>query len=143
MTMAAASPATSAQPAANLAVRVWRLYLIHRWKAVAVAGVCAVTAAALNGALVGLLQRAVDTLISVRGGGWGWAILPAILAVLSLARGLALIGQSTLINRIGNGVVADIQTALVGNFMRGDLARLRATHSGSFVSKVLFDAGLV
>ena len=27
--------------------------------------------------------------------------------------------------------------------MRGDLARLRATHTGGFVSQILFDAGLV
>jgi subfamily B ATP-binding cassette protein MsbA len=39
--------------------------------------------------------------------------------------------------------VADIQRELVGNFMRGDLARLRATHTGGFVSKILFDATLV
>src|SRR6185312_5612926 len=32
---------------------------------------------------------------------------------------------------------------LLGNFVRGDLARLRATHSGGFISKILFDAGLV
>ena len=40
-------------------------------------------------------------------------------------------------------MVADIQGDLVANFMRGDLARLRATHTGEFVSKILFDAGLV
>src|SRR5579864_1067263 len=136
---------TAAPPLAprGLAARVWRSYLVRRWRMVAVAAVCAVAAAALNGALVGLLQRAVDTLISVHGEGLAWVTLPALLAALSVARGLFLIGQSTLINRIGNGVVADIQRELVGNFMRGDLARLRATHTGGFVSKVLYDAGLV
>jgi subfamily B ATP-binding cassette protein MsbA len=127
----------------GLAARVARAYLAPRWRAVAVAAVCAVLAAALNGVLLGLLSPAVNTLISVHGRGWDWATLPIVLGVLSIARGLALIGQSTLINRIGHGVVADIQRQLVGNFMRGDLARLRATHSGGFVSKVLFDAGLV
>jgi len=63
--------------------------------------------------------------------------------VLSVARGGAMIAQSMLINRLGNGVVADIQRQLLGNFVRGDLARLRATHSGGFVSKILYDAGLV
>jgi subfamily B ATP-binding cassette protein MsbA len=110
---------------------------------VALAALCAVIAAVLNGVLVGSLQPAVDRLITNHGHGWDWLALPLVLGLLSVARGLALIGQSMLINRIGNGVVADVQGQLIGNFMRGDLARLRATHSGGFVSKILYDAGLV
>jgi subfamily B ATP-binding cassette protein MsbA len=142
MNSTAAPTVDSAQRRA-LAVRVWRAYLARRREAVAAAAACAVFAAVLNGVLIGALQPTVDTLISQRGMGWKWALIPAGLAVLSIARGFALIGQSMLINRIGNGVVADIQRELVGNFVSGDLARLRATHSGGFVSKVLFDAGLV
>jgi subfamily B ATP-binding cassette protein MsbA len=127
----------------NLAARIWRSYLARRWTWVVMAAVCAVVAAALNGVLVAALQPAVNTLISSHASGWHWVILPAILALLSVARGLAMIGQSLLINRLGNGVVADIQRQLLGNFVRGDLARLRATHTGGFVSKILYDAGLV
>jgi subfamily B ATP-binding cassette protein MsbA len=141
--MNSSAPSPFSPSRRGIAVRIWRDYLARRWKAVALAAACAILAAAMNGVLVASLQRAVDTLISIRGHGWAWAILPAALGVLSIARGMALIGQSTLINRIGNGVVADIQRQLVGNFMRGDLARLRATHTGGFVSQVLFDAGLV
>ncbi|HEY3798696.1 MAG TPA: ABC transporter ATP-binding protein [Caulobacteraceae bacterium] len=122
--------------------RVWRDYLRPRWRRVALAAACAVVAGVLNGVILGLLAKTVDTLLS-RHAGLAWATFPALLAGLGLLRGLAMIGQSTLINRIGHGVVADIQRHLVGNFMRGDLARLRATHSGAFVSQVLFDAGLV
>jgi len=139
------APASPETPATrrSLAARIWRSYLAMRWQPVAIAAVCAILAAALNGVLVGALKIAVDTLITNHGQSWAWAILPAVLAVLSIARGGALIGQSMLINRIGNGVVADIQTQLIGNFVRGDLARLRATHSGGFVSRILFDAGMV
>jgi subfamily B ATP-binding cassette protein MsbA len=139
------APASPETPATrrSLAARIWRSYLAMRWQPVAIAAVCAILAAVLNGVLVGALKIAVDTLITNHGQSWAWAILPAVLAVLSIARGGSLIGQSMLINRIGNGVVADIQTQLIGNFVRGDLARLRATHSGGFVSKILFDAGMV
>jgi len=133
------SPATRR----SLAARVWRTYLVRRWTWLVTAGVCAIFAAVLNGVLVASLQPAVNTLISTHTSGWHWVILPAILAVLSVARGGAMIAQSMLINRLGNGVVADIQRQLLGNFVRGDLARLRATHSGGFVSKILYDAGLV
>jgi subfamily B ATP-binding cassette protein MsbA len=141
--MNAAAAALSPDTRRSLAARVWRTYLVRRWDGVAIAAACAIFAAALNGVLVASLKTAVDTLIAAHGKSWDWAILPAILAVFSVARGVALIGQSMLINRIGNGVVSDIQRQLIGNFVRGDLARLRATHSGGFVSKILFDAGLV
>jgi subfamily B ATP-binding cassette protein MsbA len=48
--------------------------------------------------------------------------------------------QATSINRIGNGVVGDMQVRLFGKLVRSDLARLRGAHSGSYVSSVLYDA---
>jgi hypothetical protein len=51
-------------------------------------------------------------------------------------RGLALAGrsfqvlQATLINRIGNGVVGDVQVRLFGKLVRADLARLRGAAFG-------------
>jgi subfamily B ATP-binding cassette protein MsbA len=51
--------------------------------------------------------------------------------------------QASLVNRMGNGVVGDIQVQLFGKLVRADLARLRTQHSGSYVSSVLYDAGLI
>ena len=51
--------------------------------------------------------------------------------------------QATLVNRIGNGVVGDVQVQLFGKLVRADLARLRSQHSGAYVSSVLYDAGLI
>jgi subfamily B ATP-binding cassette protein MsbA len=135
---------TPADPSKRaLAARIWRSYLKRRWRAVAIALLCAVTAGVANGVLLGLIAKSVDTLLSMHGPNLAWLTVPAVLGAAGVVRGLAMIGQSTLINRIGHGVVADIQRQLVGNFMRGDLALLRATHSGGFVSKILFDAGMV
>jgi subfamily B ATP-binding cassette protein MsbA len=126
-----------------VAVRVWRHYLASRWQGVALAIAFAVLAGASSAGILALVSNSVDTLLDKRGANFTWITVPLILGGLGVVRGVALIGQSTLINRIGHGVVADIQRELVGNFMRGDLARLRATHSGNFVSRVLFDATLV
>jgi subfamily B ATP-binding cassette protein MsbA len=142
MTPLGDTPAPAGPDARALIARVWRAYLGQRRWSVAAAAVCAVAAGGLNGVVVGLLAKVVDLELNPRGG-WAWLVLPIFLAGLGLARGLALVAQSLLVNRIGNGVVADVQRDLVGNFMRGDLARLRSTHSGEFVSKILFDAGLV
>jgi len=126
----------------TLLVRVWRGYLSKRRVGFFVAAACAVAAGVLNGVVVAMLAKVTDTELYVRHG-WTWLTLPIAVAGIAIARGLATIGQALLINRIGNAVVADVQRDLVANFMRGDLARLRATHTGEFVSKILFDAGLV
>ena len=142
--MTSTTASATSQDRRGIIARVWRDYLSRRWTWVAVAAFCAVLAAALNGVLVGALQPAVDRLIVAHGRNWDWVILPRDPGGAERRpRCGALIGQSMLINRIGNGVVGDIQRQLLGNFVRGDLARLRATHSGGFVSKILFDANLV
>jgi subfamily B ATP-binding cassette protein MsbA len=123
--------------------RIARRYLAPRWKAAGAAAACVVAGAALNAGLLAALRVVVDWITSVRGVSSALLIGPAILAGLAVLRGLAFIGQAALVNRLGHGLVGDIQADLVGSFVRGDLARLRATHSGGFVSKVLFDAGLV
>ena len=123
--------------------RVMRTYIAPRWRMAVLAVICATLGAGMNGALLWLLKPTVDSILSARGVTSALFVLPAALAALSIVRGLAFIGQSKLMNRLGQGLVGDIQTDLVGNFVRGDLARLRSTHSGGFVSKVLFDAGML
>ena len=123
--------------------RIWRQYLRARWKGVSVAVFFAVLAAGASSAILFQLSYVVDTLLTKHGVNYTWLTVPALVGAVGIVRGLALIGQSTVINRVGHGVVGDIQRQLVGNFMRGDLARLRATHTGGFVSQILFDATLV
>jgi subfamily B ATP-binding cassette protein MsbA len=48
-----------------------------------------------------------------------------------------------LVNRMGNGIVGDVQLDLFGKLVRADLARLRAAHSGGFVASVIYDSGLI
>ena len=74
---------------------------------------------------------------------FGVLTLPLILGLLTVLRGGAAVAQALLANRIGHGVVSDVQTELVGKLMHADLARLRATHTGGFVSQVLNDAGMI
>jgi subfamily B ATP-binding cassette protein MsbA len=125
-----------------LAARIWRDYLRPRWKGLTAALLGATIVAALTGALVYTLQVAVDDLITHRKpGAMVW--IPSLIVAMALARGLFQVVQATAINRIGNGIVGDIQVRLFGKLVRSDLARLRGAHSGSYVSSVLYDATLV
>jgi len=138
--MTAVEPAET--PARQLAARVWRTYLRPRWKGVVVAMLCAVAVAALSGLLVQQLEPAMnDLLVKPKPG--ALLLIPLTILGYALARTVAQVVQSTLVNRIGHGIVGDVQLELFGRMVRADLARLKATHSGTFVSQVLYDAGLI
>ena len=125
-----------------LAARVWRDYLQPRWKGLAVSIVSAAIIAALSAGLTKVIQPAIDQLITHPRAG-ALVRIPLLIAGLAIARGLFQVVQATFINRIGNGVVGDVQVRLFGKLVRSDLARLRGAHSGSYVSSVLYDAGLI
>ncbi len=138
--MAAGEPARLSR--SEVMGRLARRYLAPRWAALAISLVCAAGFAALSGLLLRILQPAVNEMI-VRPRAGALATLPWIIVGLAVARGALQVIQAMLVNRIGNGVVGAIQVELFGKLVRADLARLRASHSGAFVSAVLYDAGLV
>ncbi|HEY2177872.1 MAG TPA: ATP-binding cassette domain-containing protein [Caulobacteraceae bacterium] len=132
----------AATPSVDVAARLAGRYLAPRWRSLGVALICAALFAVLSGILLAILQPAVNDLI-VRPRPGAMAILPLIIVALAVGRGLAQVIQALLINQIGNGIVGDVQVELFGRLVRADLARLRASHSGGFVSSVLYDAGLI
>ncbi|MDO9429916.1 MAG: ATP-binding cassette domain-containing protein [Phenylobacterium sp.] len=135
------------EPAAELSTRavigrIARVYMAPRWKGWTVAMIAAVCVAYLSASLIQILEPAINDLLVNHKPGTLLAV-PLTIAALALARGLAQVIQATQVNRIGNEVVGQVQVQLFGKLVRADMARLRATHSGSFVSSVLYDAGLI
>jgi subfamily B ATP-binding cassette protein MsbA len=139
MTAASSSPPSDSR---GLIVRLTRTYLAPRWRGLLVSILCAVAIAALSGLLAKILQPAINDLI-VHPKAGALREIPLVIVALALGRALAQVVQATLVNRIGNGVVGDIQLELFGKLVHADLARLRASHTGGFVSSVLYDAGLI
>jgi len=137
--MTAQTPEPAELSARALIGRIWRVYLAHRWKGFALALVAAVVVAGLNGALIKVMQPAIDGLRDPNMP----RTIPILIVMLALARGAAQVTQATLINRMGNGVVGDVQVQLFGRLVRADLAHLRTQHSGAYVASVLYDAGLI
>jgi subfamily B ATP-binding cassette protein MsbA len=121
--------------------RVARVYLAPRWKGFAGALAAAVAVAGTSAWLVQILRPATDELL-VEHRPSALIVLPVTIAAVALARTIAQVVQATLMNRIGNGLVADIQLQLFGKLVRADLAHLRTQHSGAYVASVLYDAGL-
>lgn len=135
-------PAPPELSARALAARVGRIYLAPRWKGWAAAMLAAVVVAWTSAELVRIIEPATnDLLVFHKPGAILW--LPLTIAGLALLRTLAQVIQATLVNRIGNAVVGDVQVQLFGKLVRADLAHLRSQHSGAYVSSVLYDAGLI
>jgi subfamily B ATP-binding cassette protein MsbA len=129
-------------PNRTLALRVVRTYLAPRWRGLAVSIVAAVIVAVLSAELIRILEPAInDLLVNHKPG--TLLSLPLIIAAMALGRGVAQVVQASLVNRIGNGIVGQVQAQLFGKLVRADLARLRTEHSGAYVSSVLYDAGLI
>jgi subfamily B ATP-binding cassette protein MsbA len=135
-------PAPPELSARALIARVARIYMAPRWKGWAVAMLAAIVVAYCSAMLVQIIEPATnDLLVFHKPGALLW--IPLTIAALAIGRTVAQIVQATLVNRIGNAVVGDVQVQLFGKLVRADLAHLRSQHTGSFVSSVLYDAGLI
>ena len=135
-------PAPPELSARALIGREARVYMAPRWMAWLTALIAAVAVAYCSTQLIHLLKPATDDLMvthKVR----DLVVLPLTLAAYAIGRTVAQVIQASLINRIGNAVVGDVQVQLFGRLVRADLARLRSQHSGAYVSSVLYDAGLI
>jgi len=133
--------------------RIWRDYLSHHRTALFLSIACAAVVGVMAATVLQLLEPAIDGLflgkaVTVWGvitvpPGSALVWIPLIIIGAGLIWTAAALGQAALVNRLGHGIVGDIQVRLFGAMIRADLARLRSQHSGGFVSSVLFDANLV
>jgi subfamily B ATP-binding cassette protein MsbA len=135
-------PAAPELSARELVARVARIYMRPRWKGWTAALLCAVATAFFTTKLVQILEPATNDLMVFHKAN-AIIVLPLTIAAYAIGRTVAQVLQASLVNRIGNGVVGDVQVQLFQRLVHADLARLRSQHSGAYVSSVLYDAGLI
>ena len=138
-----------------LLARIWRDYLSHHKAVLFTSMLCAAAAGGLSALTLKLLEPAINGLFLQQdqpmklwglidiAPGQALIVIPTAIVAVAIIWTLASLGQAALVNRLGHGIVGDIQVRLFGAMIRADLARLRSQHSGAFVSSVLFDANLV
>ncbi len=66
-----------------------------------------------------------------------------VIITIGLTKAAATYVQAMIMSRIGQRMVADLQTSLFHKLVHSDLGRLQKSHSGSFVSNFLYDANLI
>jgi subfamily B ATP-binding cassette protein MsbA len=124
------------------ALRLYRTYLAPHWKSLLLSMLFAAVVAGLSGVLAWMLGPvAQDILVEKKAS--AVLVLPAVIGAVALVRAMAAIGQASLVNGIGNRLVGQIQVQLFGRLVRADIAQLRDAHSGSHLSSILYEAGLV
>ena len=115
--------ASTRGPRLPLLARLWREHLSARRPLVAAAIVCALTAAVCTAGLAKQLEPAINDVLVARDPRLLW-LVPLGFAATALVRTLAQLGQSWSVNRLGHGMVGDIQVRLFGALVRADLAPL-------------------
>ena len=136
-----AGPAAPAK-AESVALRVAGRYLSPYRLQLFSAGVSAVLVAGSTAIIAWLLGPAINALFQTHDARTILEIALALVAA-ALVRAVAQIAQSWTVNGVGHKIVGQIQVELFGRIIRSDLARLRGSHTGDFVSSMLYDATLV
>ena len=129
-------------PGGAAARRIFRVYLAPRWRELALSMVFAACVAGLTAGQAQVVGKTVQALFVDKSVAALW-FYPVLISVLALARGFAQVGQASLINKVGNQMVGQIQVQLFARLVRADLAQLREAHSGAHLSSILYEAGLV
>ena len=122
-------PVPTELSARALVARVARIYMAPRWKGWSAAMIAAVLVAYCSARLVQIIEPATNDLMVFHKPG-ALVVLPLTIAAYALVRTLAQVTQATLVNRIGNAVVGDVQVQLFARLVRADLSHLRRQHSG-------------
>ena len=122
--------------------RLARDYLGRRKGALAVAVVCMVVAAAMNGLIAWLLGPVVKQIFELKNLQMIIGLPLAVIAIV-VVRALATFWQETTLTGLAERVVSDVQRDMLASQIRLDIAAFSDVHSGELVSKFLYDATLL
>jgi subfamily B ATP-binding cassette protein MsbA len=122
--------------------RLLREYVKPYAGRLALAMIFMVAVAATTAGQAWLLQPAIDEIFVERSETMV-LILPAVIIVIALIRGVATYTQSMLMNGTGQRIIAETQVKLYDHLINADLAYLNNIHSGQLVSSFLFDVNLL
>ena len=124
--------------------RLAATWLAPRWGEVAGSIACAIIVAVATALALYLLDPVIKSVFGAHRPRFSEILwVPAAFVSVGVIRGIAQVGQATLVNRVGHSIVGDIQLGLFSRLIRADLARLRQKHSGAYLSSVLYDATLI
>ena len=139
---AAAAGARGPATTGHLLGRLLRQQIRPHARTLVVAALCMAVVAATTGANAWLLKPAVDEIFVGGNMAMLW-LVPAAVLTVTVAKAFASYGQSVLMSRVGQSIIADTQVAMYDRLIRADLAYLHGTHTGQLISSFLYDVTLL
>jgi subfamily B ATP-binding cassette protein MsbA len=122
--------------------RLLRDYAKDRWGILALGVLCMLITDVMSGVLPWGLGQATQLIFVDKRGDLLLLIAAGAFAVMVI-RAASFFGGKTLIDSLGERIVAACQRDMFRSLVRRDLAALNAMHSGQFVSNFLYDATLM
>lgn len=112
------------------------------WPRLALASLLMAVVAGATAANAWIMQPVLDSVFVGKDLRMLYLVAGGVLA-LALAKGVATYFQGTIMQGVGLGIVADVQSRLFAHLMRADLAWFHDVSSGKLVSNFLVDANLL
>src|SRR5437899_7997016 len=122
--------------------RLVRDFMRRHVGAIGLAFVCMGLAAGSTALRAWLMEPVLDRIFFAREASL-LALLGGAALVLALVKGMADYGQTVLMNRVGQRVIVDVQTASFARLIHADLAYFNATSSGMLISRLINDVSLL
>jgi subfamily B ATP-binding cassette protein MsbA len=122
--------------------RLVRDFMRRHAGAIALAFVCMGLAAGSTALRAWLMEPVLDHIFIAREASL-LALLGGVALVLALVKGMADYGQTVLMNRVGQRVIVDVQTACFARLIHADIAYFNATSSGMLISRLINDVSLL
>ena len=88
-----------------------------------------------------LIQQVFDSLLDIKNS--DWLVLPLIIAVVAIIRGVAMFFQIRQVSKISLSISVDIQKKLSKHLINSDLMTLNQFSSGNHVSRIINDVTLI
>ena len=122
--------------------RLFHDYIRPQWLTFGAALACMIVTSAASGSIPLVVNYTVKTLFIEKQPGM-LTIIPVLVVALMTVRALSWYTQQTLIDTVGERVVASTQRDMFDRLIHRDLASLNEVHSSQFVSTMLYDATLM
>lgn len=122
--------------------RMARVYIRPRVGKLGIALFLMLISAAMTGAMAKLMEPIIDKAFSGNDADSLVTIAAMVMAAFTV-RGFAAYGHTLLLNRIGQGVVSDIQRDMFGHLVKADLAWLHSQGSGQLLSRFISDTAFI
>jgi len=118
--------------------RLLRDYVRDQKRQIAFATACMIITAAATASNAWLMQPVLDRVFLEKNSAM-LLIVPLVVIVLAIANGLANYGQTVIMRKVGQRIVADMQMDLFAHLMRSDLKLFHQEASGRLISRFTND----